>query len=136
MIHAIVDVTGRRKARDRRPLYGHPRAPRPINSTNERGARWEPQQQLVTRVDFVGVPSTDLERTVAFYEGTLGLRRSALVLERGFAEFETDNLTLSAYVPTMMGREHRPNPNPIALHVADMDAARARAAGGGRHVQR
>jgi predicted enzyme related to lactoylglutathione lyase len=83
-------------------------------------------EQLVTRVDFVGVPSTDLERTVAFYEGTLGLRRSALVLERGFAEFETDNLTLSAYVPTMMGREHRPNPNPIALHVADMDAARAK----------
>ena len=82
-------------------------------------------EQLVTRVDFVGVPSTDLERTVAFYEGTLGLRRSALVLERGFAEFETDNLTLSAYVPTMMGMEHRPNPNPIALHVADMDAARA-----------
>ena len=83
-------------------------------------------QPLVTRVDFVGVPSTDLEQTVAFYEGTLGLRRSALVPERGFAEFETDNLTLSAYVPTMMGREHRPNPNPIALHVADMDAARAR----------
>jgi predicted enzyme related to lactoylglutathione lyase len=82
-------------------------------------------EQLVTRVDFVGLASTDIERTVAFYEGTLGLRRSAMVPERGFAEFETDNVTLSVYVPEMMGREHKPNPNPIALHVADMDAARA-----------
>jgi predicted enzyme related to lactoylglutathione lyase len=82
-------------------------------------------EQLVTRVDFVGLASTDIERTVTFYEQTLGLRRSAMVPERGFAEFETDNVTLSIYVPEMMGREHNPNPNPIALHVADMDAARA-----------
>src|SRR5262249_1654124 len=83
-------------------------------------------EQLVTRVDFVGVASTDLQRTVAFYEETLGLRQSALVPERGFAEFETGNVTLSVYVPEMMGRQHHPNPNPIALHVADMDAARAK----------
>ncbi len=82
-------------------------------------------EQLVTHVDFVAVSSTDVERTVAFYGETLGLRRSALVAERGFAEFETDNVTLSVYTPHLMGMEHRPNPNPIALHVADMDAARA-----------
>ena len=56
-------------------------------------------EQLITHVDFVGVPSTDVERTVAFYGDTLGLRRSALVPERGFAEFETGNVTLSVYTP-------------------------------------
>jgi predicted enzyme related to lactoylglutathione lyase len=81
---------------------------------------------LVTRVDFVGVPTTDLERSVAFYGDTLGLRRSVYVRERNYAEFETGNVTLSVYNPKAMGMEHHRNRNPIALHVRDMDAARAK----------
>jgi predicted enzyme related to lactoylglutathione lyase len=77
-------------------------------------------------VDFVTVPTHDLDAAVAFYGDTLGLRRSAYRPERGFAEFETGNLTLSVISPARMGMEHKVSPNPIALHVEDMEAARAR----------
>ena len=81
-------------------------------------------KELVTGVDFVGIPTRDLDRTNHFYGTTLGLRRSAYVPERGFAEFETGNLTLSIYNPTQMGMEHHPGRNAIALHVDDIEAAR------------
>jgi predicted enzyme related to lactoylglutathione lyase len=80
--------------------------------------------QLVSGVDFVGVPSTDLERTISFYGETLGLPNSVTVADRGFAEFETGNLTLSVIVPAKMGMEFHPNRNAIALHVDDVAAAR------------
>jgi predicted enzyme related to lactoylglutathione lyase len=80
---------------------------------------------LVTGVDFVSLPTQDFETAVAFYAETLGLRRSAYRPDRGFAEFETGNLTISLIEPARMGMEFRPNANPIALHVEDMDAARA-----------
>jgi predicted enzyme related to lactoylglutathione lyase len=82
--------------------------------------------ELVTGVDFVGVPTTDLDRTAEFYGTTLGLRRSAYRPERNFAEFETGNVTLSIFNPAKMGMEHRVSPNPIALHVEDIEQARAR----------
>jgi predicted enzyme related to lactoylglutathione lyase len=81
--------------------------------------------QLITEVDFVGMPTTDLERAAAFYGQTLGLPRSVFLPERHYAEFETGNVTLSVYNPTEMGMEHHVNPNPIALHVEDMPRARA-----------
>jgi predicted enzyme related to lactoylglutathione lyase len=84
------------------------------------------EAQLVTGVDFVGVPTRDLDAAVAFYGETLGLRRSAYMPDRGFAEFETGNLTLSVIMPEKMGLEYQPNKNAIALHVEDMEAARAR----------
>jgi predicted enzyme related to lactoylglutathione lyase len=80
---------------------------------------------LVTGVDFVSVPTRDLETAVAFYEMTLGLPRSAYSPERNYAEFETGNLTLSLWKPEAMGLPHNPGPNPIALHVDDVAAARA-----------
>jgi predicted enzyme related to lactoylglutathione lyase len=82
-------------------------------------------QQLITGVDFVSVPAHDLETAVAFYGGTLGLVRSAYRPDRGFAEFETGNLTLSVICPEKMGMEHRVTPNPIALHVDDVESARS-----------
>jgi predicted enzyme related to lactoylglutathione lyase len=54
------------------------------------------------------------------------LRRSAYRPDRGFAEFETGNLTLSLINPEAMGMEHHVSRNAIALHVADIEAARAR----------
>jgi predicted enzyme related to lactoylglutathione lyase len=81
--------------------------------------------QLVTGVDFVTVPTADLERAAEFYGNTLGLRRSAYRPERGFAEFETGNLTLGVITPEHMGLEHHTNRNAIALHVEDIEAARA-----------
>ena len=81
---------------------------------------------LVTGVDFVAVPSVDFDASVAFYGETLGLRRSAYNPERGFAEFETGNLTLSVIDPVRMGMEFHVSPNAIALHVDDVAAARDR----------
>ena len=81
---------------------------------------------LVTGVDFVAVPTDDLQASATFYGETLGLRRSVYIPERGFAEFETGNLTLSVIVPEKMGMDHYVTPNVIALHVEDMEAARER----------
>src|SRR3712207_48832 len=81
---------------------------------------------LVTGVDFVSVPTQDLERAVAFYGETLGLRRSAYRPERNFAEFETGTVTLSVLDPQRMGvGEFAANANAIALHVEDVAQARA-----------
>jgi predicted enzyme related to lactoylglutathione lyase len=80
---------------------------------------------LVTGVDFVAQMVKDFDRAVAFYGETLGLRRSVHVPDRGFAEFETGNLTLSLIDPAKMGIEHATGTNSIALHVDDVAAARA-----------
>ena len=82
--------------------------------------------QLVTGVDFVPVPTRDMETAVAFYGDTLGLRRSVYMPERHFAEFETGNLTLSIINPEGMGMDHHVARNAIALHVDDVADARAR----------
>ena len=83
------------------------------------------QTPLVTGVDFVSVPTRDVEAAVEFYGATLGLLRSAYVPERHFAEFETGNLTLSVWSPEAMGLPFSPSPNPVALHVDDVAQARA-----------
>ena len=83
-------------------------------------------EELVRGVDFVSVPTSDLDRAAEFYGERLGLRRSAYRPDRGFAEFETGNLTLSLINPARMGMEHHVSRNPVALHVADIQSARAR----------
>ncbi len=80
--------------------------------------------QLITGVDFVPVPTRDLDAAVRFYEETLGLRRSRYRPDRHFAEFETGNLTINLMMPEAMGLEHHPVGNAIALHVEDVAAAR------------
>jgi predicted enzyme related to lactoylglutathione lyase len=80
--------------------------------------------ELVSGVDFLPVPTHDLERAVQFYGDTLGLRRSVYMPDRNFAEFETGNLTLSVIHAEKMGLEHHVSGNAIALHVDDVEAAR------------
>src|SRR3954447_14952638 len=81
---------------------------------------------IVTGVDFVSVPTRDLERAVGFYGATLGLQRSAYRPERNFAEFETGTVTLSVLDPERMGvGSFSANANPVALQVDDVAAARA-----------
>jgi predicted enzyme related to lactoylglutathione lyase len=81
--------------------------------------------QLVTGVDFVGLPTRDLASAVEFYGTTLGLPMSVHMPERNFAEFETGNLTLNLLNAEKMGLEHHTVGNPVALHVDDVAAARA-----------
>jgi predicted enzyme related to lactoylglutathione lyase len=80
--------------------------------------------QLVNGVDFVGMPTRDLDAAVEFYGSTIGLPRSVYLKERDYAEFETGNLTLSVFHAEKFGLEHRVNPNAVALHVDDVEAAR------------
>ena len=79
---------------------------------------------IIDGVDFTGIPTRDLGRAVGFYGETLGLRRSVYLPERNYSEFETGNLTLSVYNAEKMGLSHDVNPNPLALHVEDVAAAR------------
>jgi predicted enzyme related to lactoylglutathione lyase len=81
-------------------------------------------EHRITEVDFVGMPTHDLQAAVDFYGDVLGLRQSVHVPERHYAEFETDNLTVSLYDPEQMGMEHNRNPNPIALRVDDVEGSR------------
>jgi predicted enzyme related to lactoylglutathione lyase len=80
--------------------------------------------EFVRGVDFVGLPTRDLQAAVAFYGETLGLPRSVYIPDRNFSEFETGNLTLSIYNAEKMGLGHHPNQNAVALHVDDVAAAR------------
>jgi predicted enzyme related to lactoylglutathione lyase len=84
-----------------------------------------PDTQIVTGVDFVAVPTTDLDVAVEFYGNTLGLQRSVYYPERHFAEFETGTVTLSVIVAEKFGLDYEPNHNALALHVEDVEAARA-----------
>jgi predicted enzyme related to lactoylglutathione lyase len=86
---------------------------------------------MITGVDFVGIPTHDLELAVEFYGDTLGLHRSKYMPERHHAEFETGNLTLNVMDAEAMGLEHITFRNPIALHVDDVAAARATLEGHG-----
>jgi predicted enzyme related to lactoylglutathione lyase len=83
------------------------------------------QTQPISGVDFTAIPTRDLGAAVDFYGTTLGLRRSVHIPDRGFAEFETGNLTLSLMEPEKMGLEYKPNGNALALHVEDVSETRA-----------
>jgi predicted enzyme related to lactoylglutathione lyase len=82
--------------------------------------------QLITGVDFVALPTRDLEKAVEFYGSTLGLRRSSYRPDRHHAEFETGNLTINIMNAERMGLTHSTFQNALALHVDDVEAARER----------
>ena len=79
----------------------------------------------VERTDFVSVPVTDLERSSAFYEETLGLPR--VVGNESWPEFQLgENVSLYLTDTTNIGREFTgPHSAFIALRVADVAQARA-----------
>jgi catechol 2,3-dioxygenase-like lactoylglutathione lyase family enzyme len=73
----------------------------------------------VERVDFVSVPTQNVQRAKEFYGGVLGLP------ENGPDEFSAGNVTLGLWEPERDGEEFAPNPAGIALRVPDVAAARA-----------
>jgi catechol 2,3-dioxygenase-like lactoylglutathione lyase family enzyme len=80
---------------------------------------------VVTGVDFVSVPTRDFAAAVEFYGTTLGLPCSSRYGRMPGAEFETGNLTLQVLESEAFGLEFRPINHPIALHVENVEAARA-----------
>jgi len=75
----------------------------------------------VERTDFVGIPSTDFERSIEFYVGTLGLRQD----DHRTAEFWVGGQCYGFWKPEWAGEEFRPSHTVLALHVDDVAAARA-----------
>jgi catechol 2,3-dioxygenase-like lactoylglutathione lyase family enzyme len=76
----------------------------------------------IERADFVSVPVTDLERSTAFYEQTLGLTRLGA---GAWPEFTLGNVSLYLVDPTNMGQTFTaPHSAHIALRVPDVAAAR------------
>jgi catechol 2,3-dioxygenase-like lactoylglutathione lyase family enzyme len=77
---------------------------------------------VISKVDFVAVPSQDAERSRAFYVETLGLRPDS----RAQHEFWAGETCFGIWEPEQMGREFSPSKNGhIALHVDDVASTRA-----------
>jgi catechol 2,3-dioxygenase-like lactoylglutathione lyase family enzyme len=77
---------------------------------------------VIRGVDFVAVPSTDAERSRAFYVDTLGLRPDP----KARFEFWAGETCFGIWQPARMGWEFAPQKNAhLALHVDDVAAARA-----------
>ena len=77
---------------------------------------------LIRKVDAIGIPSSDLERSREFYVETLGLRPD----ENSRYEFWIDQTCFEIWEPTQFGGEYEPQTTTIALlHVDDVERARA-----------
>jgi catechol 2,3-dioxygenase-like lactoylglutathione lyase family enzyme len=82
----------------------------------------------INKVDFIGIPSTDSERSRAFYVETLGLKPD----EHGRFEFWAGDTCFAIWEPARMGMEFAPQKNAHpALHVDDIESARAELEGKG-----
>jgi len=83
---------------------------------------------MIEKLDFVGVPSTDPERTRSFYVETLGLRPD----QHSRFEFWVGETCFGIWEPGKMGFEFQPQKNAhLALHVDDVAAARQELEGKG-----
>ena len=84
---------------------------------------------IVTGVDFVSLPTQDLEAAMDFYGNVLGLPRSTVWQRPGEdpvgAEFETGTVTIALIASEALGVTFQPHQVPVALRVDDVEAARA-----------
>ena len=77
---------------------------------------------MITSLDFVAIPSTDSDRTRAFYVDTLGLRPD----DKAKYEFWVGETCFGIWEPDKLGGKFAPQKNGhLALHVDDVAAARA-----------
>ena len=77
---------------------------------------------MISKVDFVGIPSQDAERSRRFYVETLGLRPD----DRAESEAWAGETCFAIWEPKRFGMEFAPQKNAHpALHVDDVAAARA-----------
>jgi catechol 2,3-dioxygenase-like lactoylglutathione lyase family enzyme len=77
---------------------------------------------MITKLDFIGIPSRDPERARSFYVDTLGLRPD----EHARFEFWAGETCFGIWEPEKLGVDFAPQRNAHpALHVDDVSAARA-----------
>jgi predicted enzyme related to lactoylglutathione lyase len=81
---------------------------------------------LVTGVDFVSIPSTNLRESMDFYENVLGLQAGKTWGQENplGAEYETGTVTLAVIDVARLGLEFGATSVPIAFQVDDVPAAR------------
>ena len=78
---------------------------------------------MITKLDFVGVPSTDAKRSHDFYVNTLGLRSDDKASE---SEFWVGDTCFTIWEPARQGFEFQPQKLAhLALHVDDVAEAKA-----------
>ena len=76
---------------------------------------------MITKLDFVGIPSQDADRARKFYGETLGLRQDP----KSEYEFWVGETCFGIWEPEKQGMEFQPQRNAHpALHVEDVEAAR------------
>jgi predicted enzyme related to lactoylglutathione lyase len=80
---------------------------------------------LVTGTDFITQPVQDYENAARFYGETLGLEFSKRWGSMPAGEFETGSLTIALVQPDAFGMRSGPSATAVALHVEDVEAARA-----------
>ena len=77
---------------------------------------------MITKLDFIGIPSTDADRSRAFYVDTLGLRPDP----KGHYEFWVGETCFGIWEPAKMGMPFAPQNNAHpAFGVDDVAAAKA-----------
>lgn len=77
--------------------------------------------QMITKLDFVGIPSQDAERSRTFYIDTLGMRPD----KNSRFEMWLGETCFGIWEPKKFGMEFSPQKNGhLALHVEDVTAAR------------
>jgi predicted enzyme related to lactoylglutathione lyase len=79
----------------------------------------------VTGVDFICIPTQDFDRASEFYGETLGLPFGKRWGNMPAAEYETGTLTIAVMQSDAFGVTFQPHGHPVALHVDDVEAARA-----------
>jgi len=85
----------------------------------------------VTGVDFICIPTQDFERAREFYGETLGLPFGKQWGDMPAAEYETGTLTIALMQSDAFGIEFQRHGHPVALHVDDVESARAELEGKG-----
>lgn len=138
VLHAILRTQRRRSRRargDRHRRVESRRTPRDMRrSTHDPSPDRERTMStsaapLVTGVDFINVPVTDLDASRAWYRDVLGLKPSQVYQRRGEpamgAEFENGTVTIALIDVAKIGREFQAHSMPIAFRVDDVAAARA-----------
>ncbi len=80
---------------------------------------------LVSGVDFITVPTQDIDAATEFYGETLGLEHSIQWGDMPAHEFETENLTIALMQMDAFGQEFKAHSAPIALQVKDAAKVKA-----------
>jgi catechol 2,3-dioxygenase-like lactoylglutathione lyase family enzyme len=83
------------------------------------------QTSLVTGVDFIAVPVSDYDTAAAFYGDVLGLPFGKRWGNLPAGEFQAGNLTIALVQPDAFGIEFKQGNTWVALHVDDVESARA-----------